>query len=129
MISRTEQARMRDELHKTDKFYARIVVVLAAVLRGIGTYCFISPNGFAVGGIAGAAVILEYITGINLGYFNIAMNVPLLILAFFFLSKRYFFATASFPSVMVSGRPLSRVNSMSESMSTSAAIFPSRVSS
>ena len=32
MISRTEQARMRDELHKTDKFYARIVVVLAAVL-------------------------------------------------------------------------------------------------
>lgn len=71
-------------------------VVLAAVLRGIGTYCFISPNGFAVGGIAGAAVILEYITGINLGYFNIAMNVPLLILAFFFLSKRYFFATASY---------------------------------
>lgn len=71
-------------------------VLLASLVRGIGTYCFISPNGFAVGGIAGAAVILEYITGINLGYFNIAMNIPLLILAFFFLSKRYFFATAGY---------------------------------
>jgi len=71
-------------------------VLLASLVRGIGTYCFISPNGFAVGGIAGAAVILEYMTGINLGYFNIAMNIPLLILAFFFLSKRYFFATAGY---------------------------------
>ncbi len=73
-----------------------LLVVVASLLRGIGTYCFISPNGFAVGGITGLAVMLEYITGINFGYFNIALNIPLLVLAYFFLSKRYVFATAGF---------------------------------
>lgn len=71
-------------------------ILLAATIRGIGTYCFITPNGFAVGGISGIAVMLEYLTGINLGYFNLLINIPLLILAFFFLSKRYFFATTAY---------------------------------
>ena len=75
---------------------AAICIIAAATLRGVGTYCFITPNGFAVGGVAGIAVMLEYITGINLGYFNLLINIPLLILAFFFLSKRYFLATGAY---------------------------------
>ena len=75
---------------------AAVCILAAAVLRGVGTYCFVTPNGFAVGGVAGIAVMLEYVTGINLGYFNLLINIPLLVLAFFFLSKRYFFATGAY---------------------------------
>ncbi len=75
-------------------------IVLAAVIRGFGTYCFISPNGFAVGGISGIALMLEYATGINFGYFNLAVNIPLLILAFFLLSKRFFFVTSAYTLVL-----------------------------
>ncbi len=76
-----------------------IAIIVAAVVRGIGTYCFIRPNGFAEGGVSGISVMLEYLTGINLGYFNLLINVPLLVLAYIFLSKRYFYATAGFTLV------------------------------
>lgn len=81
---------------KKAKEFARLALLIAAaaIIRGIGTFCFISPNGFAVGGISGIALMLEHLTQINFGYFNLAINIPLLILAFFFLSKRYFFVTS-----------------------------------
>ena len=62
-----------------------IMIVLAAFVRGISSYCFIAPNNFAVGGITGVAVMLQYATGVNQGVFYFLINVPILVVAFFML--------------------------------------------
>lgn len=66
-----------------------VMIVLAAFIRGISSYCFIAPNNFAVGGITGIAVMLQYATGINQGVFYFLINVPILVVAFFMLPKRF----------------------------------------
>ena len=57
-------------------------------MRALGIYIFVSPNHFAPGGINGIAVLLEFATGYNSGWFLLAINVPLFFVAFFFLGKR-----------------------------------------
>lgn len=92
---------LADDVKKSRDFVRMAIsIIIAAIIRGFGTYCFISPNGFAVGGISGIALMLEHATHINFGYFNMAVNVPLLILAFFLLSKRYFFVTSAYTLIL-----------------------------
>lgn len=38
-----------------------LALILFAVLRSIGNYIFINPNGFAPGGVPGIASIVHYI--------------------------------------------------------------------
>lgn len=85
---------------KTKKILSYIVMVLltimSAMLRGISSYSFVSPNNFAVGGITGIAVMLQYGTGINQGLFIVLLNIPLIVLAFIFLKKKFSFLTLLF---------------------------------
>ena len=66
-------------------------VLGAGIIRAISVYFFVVPNEFAPGGVTGLASMLENkIPGHpSSGYFLIAMNVPLLIIAFIFLGKRF----------------------------------------
>lgn len=73
-----------------------LLIVVSALFGSISAYCFIAPNGFAVGGLFGVGIMLGHITGINLGWFSLAINVPLIIVAFFFLSKRFAVMTTSY---------------------------------
>lgn len=70
-------------------------VLASAVLRGVGSYTFVRPNGFADGGVSGVAIMLQYLTGVNLGWYNLAINIPLLVAAYFFLSKRFVLLTTA----------------------------------
>ncbi len=63
-------------------------IFYTGVVRALAIYMFVTPNKFAPGGINGLSVLLEYLTGLNAGYFLIIFNVPLFFLAFFFLGKR-----------------------------------------
>lgn len=78
---------------KAERFFAAtfggaIPIILSGILRAVGIYIFVSPNSFAPGGINGIAVLLEYGTGFNSGWFLLALNVPLFFVAFFVLGKR-----------------------------------------
>ena len=67
---------------------AVLPILLSGIVRALGIYIFVSPNKFAPGGTNGIAVLLEYVTKWNSGWFLLMINVPLFFLAFFLLGKR-----------------------------------------
>ncbi len=67
---------------------AVIPILLSGIVRALGIYIFVTPNKFAPGGTNGIAVLLEYVTKWNSGWFLLMINVPLFFLAFFLLGKR-----------------------------------------
>lgn len=94
---RMKAAKEERELIASEKMTAKswifliVGILVAGVVRAIGIYCFITPNQFAPGGVTGIATMLENkLPGNpNAGYFLLAMNVPLIIIAFIFLGKRF----------------------------------------
>lgn len=83
------------------KFY--LWLAFLAILRAVFTYIFIIPNGFAPGGLSGMSSILYNAvlpfnkhladTVFNPGLTAFIMNIPLIILAFFSLNKKFAFNT------------------------------------
>ncbi len=63
-------------------------VLASGLIRAIGIYIFVTPNHFAPGGINGIAILLEYGTGWNSGWFLIMLNLPLFFIAFFLIGKK-----------------------------------------
>lgn len=99
---------MEDSLSRNKKIkkYTLIYVafILLSLIRSISTYVFIVPNAFAPGGFGGIAsivynIVKQYNVKLAEGVFNPAvtvfvLNIPLLIVAFFKLNKRFAFNTA-----------------------------------
>ena len=73
-----------------------IIIIFASVLSAVGLYTFVNPANFAPSGIDGIAMMLQKLTDINMGYISLAINIPLLILAWFFISKKYVVYTTIF---------------------------------
>ena len=85
-----ERELAQSEKHTAKKWLLLIFGILASgTLRATGIYAFVVPNDFAPGGVTGIASMLEYGTGFNAGYFLAAINVPLIIIAFIFIGKRF----------------------------------------
>ena len=72
------------------------MLLCAIVVSFVSVYVFIIPSNFAPSGIEGVSMILYEITGINVGWFKLALNIPLLILAWIRLEKRYVFYVIAF---------------------------------
>ncbi|MDE6293225.1 MAG: YitT family protein [Clostridiales bacterium] len=68
-----------------------IMILVASALRSICVRVFMTSPAFnfAPGGITGIGTMIEYKTGFSTGYTNIIINIPLVIIAFIFLSKPY----------------------------------------
>lgn len=66
-----------------------LLLFFAACVSFVSLYVFVVPSNFSPSGIDGISTILFEITGINIGWFKIAFNIPLLILAWIYLKKRY----------------------------------------
>lgn len=76
-----------------------LIIVLASVLSAVGLYTFVNPANFAPSGIDGIAMMLQKLTSINMGYISLAINIPLLITAWFFINKKYVIYTSLFTVV------------------------------
>ena len=67
-----------------------IVVVLATLLYAVSTYVFVLDSNFAPSGLSGVLAMIQSVTNLNTGTFVLLLlNAPLLIWAFFSLSKRF----------------------------------------
>lgn len=73
-----------------------LIIIFASTLSVIGLHTFIYPAGFAAVGIDGVSSMVQEITGISMGYTSMLINIPLLIIAWFFLSKKYVVYTLVF---------------------------------
>lgn len=91
MQSAENERRLLSEEKLTPKGWVILVlgVLVAGAVRAIGLYTFVIPNDFAPGGITGIGSIVEYLCGINAGYILLAVNTPLVIVAFIFIGRRF----------------------------------------
>lgn len=70
------------------------LLLIGSLVYGIGTYVFVVPANIAPGGASGIALMVNFVTGLPVGILTLVLNVPLLVLAWFYLSKKFAISTA-----------------------------------
>ena len=71
-----------------------LYLILGAFIYSIGTHSFIETANIAPGGAVGVALMLNHVTNLPVGRLTLMVNVPLLILAWFHLSRAFAVRTA-----------------------------------
>ncbi|SFU30145.1 Uncharacterized membrane-anchored protein YitT, contains DUF161 and DUF2179 domains [Clostridium sp. DSM 8431] len=66
-----------------------IIIFIGSFIASIGVNLFLVHAKLLSGGATGVALILEYLTGINSGYSVFVINIPLFLLSYKKLSKRF----------------------------------------
>ncbi len=69
-------------------------VILLAVMFGLNYHIFVVANDFAPVGLAGILVMVQYLGGFKISWLNLLLNIPLAVLCFFFVNRK--FAVRSF---------------------------------
>lgn len=64
-------------------------IFLLAILLAFNYQLFIVKNHFAPAGLNGIATMIQYKTGFSIGYMSLLINVPLCVLAYFFVDRRF----------------------------------------
>lgn len=72
------------------------LIIVSSIVSAIGLYSFVNPANFAPSGIDGVSMMLQKLTNVNMGYISLCINIPLLIVAWFFISKKYVIYTTLF---------------------------------
>jgi len=81
---------MVKEKQKTRKTITDILIIIpTTIIVAAGLWVFVYRADFAPSGVDGLATILQYLTKINAGVFTFLLNLPLLVVAWFILKKRY----------------------------------------
>lgn len=87
-------------VERTPLWKQAVIMIVAGIIRALSLDVFIVPNAIAPGGISGVSSILFNTLGWNVSVTLLAFNIPLLILAFFFVNKRFAVATALFTGIV-----------------------------
>lgn len=62
-------------------------LVVGSVLSALGYALFLVPFNIAAGGVSGTSIIINHFTGWPVGVLYFVMNIPLLVLGFFYLGR------------------------------------------
>ena len=73
-----------------------LLIIIFAFLAATNFEIFILNNSFAPAGINGIATMIQYKLGISVGYLNLAFNIPLCIVALFFVDKEFIAKSLTF---------------------------------
>ena len=65
------------------------MILLGSLIYSVSVNLFIVPNKFLSGGVAGIALLLQYITNIPSGYFTLAINIPIFIFGIKVIDKEF----------------------------------------
>ena len=72
--------------------YNLLLISVGSIIFGIGVKAIALPHGLITGGISGVALLLYYWTGLlTPGLWYFALNVPIFIMGWWFVSRRFFF--------------------------------------
>ncbi len=71
--------------------YGILQISLGIFLASLGLKAFLLPNGFIDGGITGVALLGNYFLGIDFSILLVLLSIPLLLLAYFKISRLVFF--------------------------------------
>lgn len=70
-----------------------VFITIGILLYSIGYSAYILPEKVVMGGVAGAAALIYYATGIPAGTSILVLNVTMLVIAFSALTKQFFWRT------------------------------------
>ena len=79
----------RKSLLDTNIYIKNITVLFGMMIASIGINAFLSPSGLLSGGTSGISIILNRIIGVNIGLATFLLNIPVFILAFKYLDKKF----------------------------------------
>lgn len=65
--------------------------IIGSVLYGLGIHAFTAPQHIAPGGASGIGILVNYVTGFPIGMFTFLFNIPLLIIAYKCVTKKFFY--------------------------------------
>ena len=75
-----------------DNIYVKSVIVLMGMLiSSIGVNVLLTPGGLLGGGVAGLAVVINHLSGLNVGLASFLLNIPIFLLGFKYLNKKFCF--------------------------------------
>ena len=69
------------------KAWTYLVIAAVAFLAAVNYELFVFPNQFAPSGLNGICTMVQYVTGISVGYLSLVINLPLAIWCYFVVSK------------------------------------------
>ncbi len=71
-----------------------MLITVGAVLVAFSIKSILVPQGFVSGGVSGLGVLLHYVLGgLTPGWWYLLLNIPILLLGWFSVSRRFFFYT------------------------------------
>ena len=76
-------------LSKIKELLVYVAILAIATLLAFNYQLFIVENGFAPAGLNGVATMIQYKTGFSIGYMSLLINVPLCVLAYFLIDKKF----------------------------------------
>lgn len=65
-------------------------MTIGTLIMAIGIEQFLLPNQLSTGGFAGIGTVIYYTTGISVGTIMLLLNIPLFIIAYFKVGKKFF---------------------------------------
>ena len=66
-----------------------IAIAALAVIMALNYEIFVFKNAFAPAGINGIATMVQYLFDFSVGYMSLLINIPLSLLAFFYVDKKF----------------------------------------
>lgn len=94
-------------IKKHGRIYEYVMITLGTAILAFGIQCFYDPVGLVTGGFSGLSIIVKSVTGviyeggIPLWFTNLALNIPVFIMAYF-LKGRTFIGNTFFGAFMLS---------------------------
>lgn len=70
-----------------------VICLVGSFVYAAGVNCFVSPNDISSGGVTGLAILVNYLWNLPIGGAMFCLNIPLFILAFVFLGKKFIVKT------------------------------------
>ncbi|MCM3719246.1 YitT family protein [Fictibacillus phosphorivorans] len=89
-----EQVKKQHRKLTKGKLAARtLLITFGAFLMAVGLEIFLVPNHVIDGGIAGISIMASHLTGLSLGIFLFALNLPFIIIGYKQIGKTFAFST------------------------------------
>lgn len=70
-----------------------IMIVIGAILAGVGLEIFLIPNQVIDGGIVGISIMLSHLSGLKLGLFLFVLNIPFFFIGYKQIGKTFAIST------------------------------------
>lgn len=66
-----------------------LITIVGCIFMALGVVLFLLPNQLSSGGFSGIATLLYYLFGFKVGTITLLMNIPLFIIAYIKLGKKF----------------------------------------